>query len=90
MELLCGFSEMIILVGIIGDRVGQLGESGEYWMGRLRVAWIINSELQGCSPPVSIKARVDWFQMNKHLKCRVAYKIMKLVTELLKKEKKYV
>jgi hypothetical protein len=30
MELLCGFSEMIILVGIIGDRVGQLRESGEY------------------------------------------------------------
>jgi hypothetical protein len=29
-------------VGIIEDRVGQLGESGEYWMGRLRVVWIIN------------------------------------------------
>jgi hypothetical protein len=50
MEVLCGFSEMIILVGIIGDRAGQLGESGEYWMGRLRVVWIINSELQGASP----------------------------------------
>jgi hypothetical protein len=23
------------MVGIIGDRVGQLGENGEYWMGRL-------------------------------------------------------
>jgi hypothetical protein len=22
------------IVGIIGDRVGQLGENGEYWMGR--------------------------------------------------------
>jgi hypothetical protein len=32
-------------VGIIGDWVGQLGESGEYWMGRFRVIWIINSEL---------------------------------------------
>jgi hypothetical protein len=31
------FSKMIILDGIIGDYVGQLGESGEYWMGRLRV-----------------------------------------------------
>jgi hypothetical protein len=54
------FSKMIILVGIIGDRVRQLGESGEYWMGRLRMAWIINSDLQGGSPrlcrlsPVSI------------------------------------
>jgi hypothetical protein len=50
MEVLCGFSEMIILVGIIRDRAGQLGESGEYWMGRLRVVWIINSKLQGGSP----------------------------------------
>jgi hypothetical protein len=41
------FSKMIILVGIIGGRVGQLGESGEYWMGRV---WIINLELQGDSP----------------------------------------
>jgi hypothetical protein len=37
-EVLCGFSEMIILVGIIGDQAGQLGEIGEYWMGSLRVA----------------------------------------------------
>jgi hypothetical protein len=35
------FSTMIILDGIIGDRVGQLGENGEYWMGRLRVVWIV-------------------------------------------------
>jgi hypothetical protein len=34
MEVLCGFSKMIENGGIIGDRVGQLGESGEYWMGR--------------------------------------------------------
>jgi hypothetical protein len=33
------------MVGIIGYRVGQLGENGEYWMGRLTVVWIINSEL---------------------------------------------
>jgi hypothetical protein len=45
MKLLCGFSEMIILVDIIGGRMGQLGESGEYWIGRLKVVWIINSEL---------------------------------------------
>jgi hypothetical protein len=41
---------MIILDGIVGDRVGQLGKSGEYNMGRLRVVWIINSELQDGSP----------------------------------------
>jgi hypothetical protein len=33
MEVLCGFSKMIENVGIIGDRAGQLGESGEYLMG---------------------------------------------------------
>jgi hypothetical protein len=25
------------MVGKIGDRARQLGENGEYWMGRLRV-----------------------------------------------------
>jgi hypothetical protein len=39
-EVLCGFSEMIIIVGIIGDQVGQLGESGEYWMGRRVSGWV--------------------------------------------------
>jgi hypothetical protein len=34
MEVLCGFSKMIENVGIIRDRAGQLGKSGEYWMGR--------------------------------------------------------
>jgi hypothetical protein len=34
MEVLCGFSKMIKNVGIIRVRAGQLGESGEYWMGR--------------------------------------------------------
>jgi hypothetical protein len=57
------FSKMIILDGIIGDQVGQLGESGEYWMGRMRVVWIINWKLQGGSPrqcrlmPVSIGSK---------------------------------
>jgi hypothetical protein len=37
-------------VGRIRDRAGQLGKTGEYWMGRMRVVWIINSELHGCSP----------------------------------------
>jgi hypothetical protein len=31
------FSKMIIIVGTIGDWAGQLGESGEYLVGRLRV-----------------------------------------------------
>jgi hypothetical protein len=34
MEVLCGFSTTIENDGIIGDRAGQLGESGEYLMGR--------------------------------------------------------
>jgi hypothetical protein len=41
---------MIENVGIIGDRAGQLWENGEYWMGRMRVVWIINSELHSGSP----------------------------------------
>jgi hypothetical protein len=53
MEVLCGFSMMIENVGIIGDRVGQLEECGQYWMGRLRVDWITNSELKGGSPHLS-------------------------------------
>jgi hypothetical protein len=34
MEVLCGFRKMIENNGIIGDQVGQLGESEKYWMGR--------------------------------------------------------
>jgi hypothetical protein len=41
------FSKM---VGIIGDRVGQLRENGEYWMGRMRVVKIINSKLKVVVP----------------------------------------
>jgi hypothetical protein len=37
------------MVGIIGDREGQLGESGEYWMGRKGSGLIWYSELQGGS-----------------------------------------
>jgi hypothetical protein len=54
------FSKMIILDGVTRDRAEQLGEIGEYWMGRLRVVWIVNLEFQGGSPrlcwlrPVSI------------------------------------
>jgi hypothetical protein len=34
MEVLYGFIKVIENVGINGDRVGQFGESREYWMGR--------------------------------------------------------
>jgi hypothetical protein len=40
MEALCCFSEMIIIVGIIGDQAGQLGESREYLIRR-RVSVLI-------------------------------------------------
>jgi hypothetical protein len=40
-------------VGRIWDRTGQLGDSGDNCLGRLRVVWIINSELQGGSPLLS-------------------------------------
>jgi hypothetical protein len=53
MEVLCRFSKMIENVGIIGDRMRQLVEGGEYWMGILSVVWIVNSELQGGSPRLS-------------------------------------
>jgi hypothetical protein len=33
-----GFSRMKENDGILGDRVGQLGESEEYWMGSMVVA----------------------------------------------------
>jgi hypothetical protein len=62
------------MVGIIGDQTEQLGENGEYCMGRLRVIWIINSKLQGGSPrlcrlrPASVGS-----EMINHLKCTNAY-----------------
>jgi hypothetical protein len=38
------------MVGITGDRVGQLGENGEYWMLRKGSGMIRYLELQGGSP----------------------------------------
>jgi hypothetical protein len=38
------------MVGVIGDRMGQLRKNREDKMGRLRVVWIVNLELQGGSP----------------------------------------
>jgi hypothetical protein len=39
----------------MGDQAGQLGESGEYWMGRLRVVWC---QIQ--SSKVVAPTCVDW------------------------------
>jgi hypothetical protein len=50
MEVLCGFSKMIEDVGIIGDWAEAIRGMGEYWMGRMRMVWIVNSELKGGSP----------------------------------------
>jgi hypothetical protein len=36
MEALCGFSKMKENDDLIGDLVGQLRESGKYWMGKKR------------------------------------------------------
>jgi hypothetical protein len=47
------------MVAIIGVWVGQLGESGEYWMGRKGSGLIWNSELQGGSP------RLSWLQTDR-------------------------
>jgi hypothetical protein len=38
------------LVGSMRDRAGQLGESGEYWMGRVRVVCFHVPSSEGGSP----------------------------------------
>jgi hypothetical protein len=64
LEVLCG------LTGIMGTLVeietvgGQLGESGEYWMGR-RMSGLLSIQSSKVVPlPMSIKARVGWVKMN--------------------------
>jgi hypothetical protein len=58
----------------IWDRAGQIGESREYWMGRVRVWWFINSELREWQrPPVSFKDRIDGAPWNMHLSCLLAH-----------------
>jgi hypothetical protein len=37
MMVLCGICYRRVLLGSIRDRTGLLGESGEYWMGMMRV-----------------------------------------------------
>jgi hypothetical protein len=52
------------MVDIIGDRAGQLGENGEYWMGRKESGLIWNLGLQGGSPRLCrlrpVSARSEW------------------------------
>jgi hypothetical protein len=51
----------MFLVGSMRDRVGQLGESREYQMGRSESGMLSYSELQMWYPLlVSIKDRVGW------------------------------
>jgi hypothetical protein len=63
-------------VDIIGDRAGQFGESGEYWMGRKGHGLIWNSELQWGSPrlcrlrPASVGFEWTSFEL-----CTDAYEI---------------
>jgi hypothetical protein len=56
------------MVGIIGDRVRQLGENREYLMGWLRVVWIINSELQGGSPRLCRSRHLNVLTHTGHMK----------------------
>jgi hypothetical protein len=56
------------MISIIGDWVGQLGENGEYWMGRKGSGLIWYLELQGGSPRLSrLRPAFGWDRMNKHL-----------------------
>jgi hypothetical protein len=49
------------LVGSMRDRVGQLGEIGEYRMGMNESGLFSYSELRRWQPPpVSIKDRIGW------------------------------
>jgi hypothetical protein len=64
------------MIGIIGDRVGQIGKMGEYWMGRRMSGLIWNSELQGGSPYLC-RLRTDRLaSMSKFVLCTGAYEIL--------------
>jgi hypothetical protein len=64
------------MVGIIGDRAGQLGGNREYWMGRKGSGLIRNSELQGGSPRLC-RLRTDRLApMSKFELCTGAYGIL--------------
>jgi hypothetical protein len=50
MEVLCGFWLSLLECVLIWDRARQLGESGEYHMGRLRVVCFYVQSSEGGSP----------------------------------------
>jgi hypothetical protein len=64
------------MVGIIGDRAGQLGENGEYWMGRKESGLIWNSELQ-CGSPHLCRLRTNRLApVSKFELCTGTYEIL--------------
>jgi hypothetical protein len=64
------------MVGIIGDRAGQSGENGEYWMGRKGSGLIWNSELQGGSPRLCRLRTERLASVSKFELCTGAYGIL--------------
>jgi hypothetical protein len=64
------------MIGIIGDRAGQLGENGEYWMERNGSGLIWNLQLQGGSPHLC-QLRTDRLaSVSKFELCTGTYKIL--------------
>jgi hypothetical protein len=64
------------MIGIIRDRVGQIGERGEYWMGMRMSGMIWNSELQ-CGSPRLCQLRIDRLApMSKFELCTGVYRIL--------------
>jgi hypothetical protein len=50
MVVLCGLRLSLLECGTIGVHAGQLGESGEYRMGRMRVDYFHVQSSEGGSP----------------------------------------
>jgi hypothetical protein len=58
--------------------VGQLGESGEYWMGR-RMSGLLSIQSSKVVPlPMSIKASIGWVKMNNLYFYTGAYEIYRV------------
>jgi hypothetical protein len=74
MEVLCDFARYQMVV-IIGDRVGQLEERGEYWMGRKGSGLIWNLETQGGRPRLSWLRTDSLCLVSKFELCTGAYGI---------------
>jgi hypothetical protein len=62
------------LVGFMRGRAGQLGESGEYWMGMLRVVCFHIRSFKGGSPRLCrVRTTSVGPCCNKHRLCTNAY-----------------